>query len=110
MTYNQIPINTSYPWQTTRVSLSTITYTLNFRYNSRASRWEMDILDASNNQILSGIILLINQDLTYQYKTALSNLPVGTFFVLDNTNQDTQPTQYSFGTTHSLIYADPTNS
>lgn len=107
MSFNIIPINTTFPWNFIRISLSTITYTLTFRYNSRSSRWIMDIADGSNNIILSGIILLINQDLTYQYKTAIANLPIGTFFVLDNTNENTQPTQYSFGITHSLIYQDP---
>jgi hypothetical protein len=108
MTFNVIPINISFPWQTSRLALSGVTYTIRFRYNNRSTRWEMDIADGSNNDILDGIVLLINEDLTYQYKTALANLPAGTFFVLDNTNQNTQPTQFSFGTTHSLIYADPT--
>lgn len=86
--------------------MSSVTYTLRFRYNTRSTRWEMDIADGSNNDILDGIVLLIESDLTYQYKTALASLPPGIFFVLDNTNQDSQPTQFSFGNTHSLIYDD----
>lgn len=108
MTYNEIPINTAFPWYTTTIALSGVSYTLRFRYNTRNTRWEMDIADGAGNDILDGIVLLINNDLTFQYQTALSNLPVGNFFVVDKTGQGMQPTQFSFGTTHSLIYADPT--
>lgn len=110
MTYNNIAINSNFPWQNITIVLSGVVYVLTFRYNTRSSRWEMDIADGSNNVILSGIIMLINQDLTYQYKTAISNLPVGTFFIIDNTNKDIQPTLNSWGITNTLTYADPTDS
>jgi hypothetical protein len=109
MTYYTIPLDSTFPWFQTRITLSGITYTLTFRYNSRSTRWVMDIGDASNNPIQLGLVLLINVDLTYQYRPANISLPVGTFFVQDNTGQGIQPTQYSFGTTHTLFYGDPTS-
>jgi hypothetical protein len=77
-----------------------------FRYNSRMQRWILDINDSQNNQILSGVPILIGLDLTGQY--LYLSIPPGVFLALDNTNQDTQPTVYSFGTTNSLYYQDPT--
>lgn len=53
--------------------------------------------------------MLILSDLTFQFKNTFPALPVGQFFVVDNTGADEQPTLYSFGTTHSLIYGDPTS-
>lgn len=108
MTYFGIPVNTQFPWQSIRIALSSVTYTLSFRFNSRSQRWVMDINDGSNNPILSGLVLLINEDLTYQYKNTFDNLPPGTFFVLDNTGQSMEPGPTSFGVTHTLFYADPT--
>jgi hypothetical protein len=90
-----------------RITLSGTTYVLRFRYNYRSTRWMMDIADASNNDILDGMVMKINTDLTYQFRTSLSNLPPGQFFVIDNTGNNNQPTQYSFGNTHTLYYADP---
>ena len=107
MTFYTIPINSQFPWFTVKMTLSGVSYTLRFRLNNRSNRWIMDIADASNVDILDGIVLLINRDLTYQYQTAMANLPAGQFFVVDNTGEGNEPTQYSFGNTHSLIYADP---
>ena len=66
----------------------------------------MDIADASNNDILVGIPLLIERDLTGQY--VVSGLPPGVLFAVDETNQDGQPTRFSFGLESTLVYSDPT--
>lgn len=66
------------------------------------NRWMLDINDASDNQILSGIPVLIVRNLTGQYTTFA--IPPGVFFATDDTNQDTQPTLLSFGTDHTLWY------
>ena len=107
MTFYTIPVDSIFNWYTFNVTLSGVAYTLRFRFNTRSNRWIMDIADASNNDILNGMTMLINVDLTYNYRTAISKLPPGQFFVIDNTGKNNQPTQYSFGTTHSLVYGDP---
>lgn len=106
MKFFTIPARNDLPWYSFKISLSGVVYTLRFRFNTRMQRWIMDIADPSNNDILDGIPLLIGRDLSGQY--VIDGLPVGISFCSDDTNQDTQPTRFSFGTDHSLVYGDPT--
>ena len=69
------------------------------------ARWLLDIADPSGNQIITGLPLLIGHMITAQYVTLA--LPIGDLFATDDTNQDMQPTQFSFGVTNSLWYGDP---
>lgn len=107
MTAYTIPVSNQYPWHKFRVTLSGVVYTLRFRFNNRSNRWEMDIADASDTDILDGIPLLIESDLTYQYRDSVAGLPPGQFTVVDITGAGQQPTLYSFGLTHQLNYVDP---
>lgn len=100
-----LPLRIDSPWYSFIITLSEVVFTLTFRYNSRMDRWIMDIADASGNDILAGIPLLILRDLTGQY--VIDGLPPGTFYVVDSTNQNTQPSRDSWGVTHSLRYVDP---
>lgn len=106
MTFLQIPARNDLPYYKFRISLSGTVFTLSFRFNGRMNRWMLDVNDASGNQILSGIPLLILRSLFAQYRTL--NLPEGLTFVTDDTGTDTQATLYSFGLTNSLWYEDPT--
>lgn len=81
-------------------------FTMHFSFNVRMQRYIMQINDASDNVILAGVPILIERDLTGQYATLA--IPEGTFFSTDDTGQDTQPTQFSFGVDHTLWYVDPT--
>lgn len=103
-TFFTIPARNDLPWYTFQITLDNVIYTLVFRYNTRSSRWLLDINDASNNPILIGIPLLINRNLTAQFNTLA--IPAGTMFCTDDTNQDMQPTQYTFGITNTLWYED----
>jgi hypothetical protein len=107
MTYFQIPARNDLPFYKFRISLSSTVYSFSFRYNGRMQRWMLDINDASGNQILSGIPVLILRNLVSQYRTLA--VPVGLLFATDDTGTDTQPTVYSFGLTNSFWYADPTS-
>jgi hypothetical protein len=106
MSFFEVPLRNDLPNYSFRVTLSGVIYTLYLHYNVRMDRWIMDIQDASGNQILSGIALIINRNLTGQYRTL--QIPTGVFFCTDETNKDTQPTLDSFGTNHSMWYSDPT--
>lgn len=101
-----IPINVKLPWQQFKITLSGVIFTLEFKYNGRMDRWIMNINDASGNQVLQGMVLLINRNLTGQYTTL--EIPEGVFYPADDTGQDTQPGQNSFGVDHTLFYLDPT--
>lgn len=106
MTFFTVPLSNQLPWQRFKITLSGVVYTLEFRYNTRSTRWMMNILDASGNAILLGIPLLIDRNATNQYPTLA--VPVGTFFPTDDTGLGKEATLYSFGIDHSLFYVDPT--
>lgn len=100
----QIPARNDLPWYKFQISLSGVLYTLIFRFNSRMNVWSLDIADPSENVIVGGIPVLIGIDLFGQYVTGV---PPGVVFANDDTNQGTQPSQFSFGFDHSLFYLDP---
>jgi hypothetical protein len=106
MTFFQIPARNDLPWYQFKITLSGVIYTLVFRYNTRMQRWILDIADPAGNQIITGLVLLIERLVTSQYVTLA--LPPGPLFALDDTNQDAQPTLFSFGIDHTLAYGDPT--
>jgi hypothetical protein len=108
-TVSTLPLGNDVPWYTFSVGLSGVQYQLTVRYNTRMSRWALDIADAMGNPVLSSVTLLIDRILGGQFHY-LAGFPPGTFFVLDNTNTGTQPTRYSFGTGNTAYYATPPGS
>lgn len=104
-----LPLGNDIPWYFFSIGLSGKQYTLRFRYNTRMSRWIMDVADSLNNTMLSSIPLLINRILAGQFHY-ITGFPVGTFFTLDSTNLGTQPTRFSYGVDHVGYYLDPTGT
>lgn len=100
-----VPVTNTLPFITYKITLSAVIYTLTFKYNTRMARWILNISDATGNQLLSGICLLIQRQLTSQYLYLA--IPPGIFVCTDDTGQDTQPTQFSFGVDHTFLYVDP---
>lgn len=105
MTLFTIPVRNDLPFYKFRCTLSGTIFTLQMKFNTRMQRWIMDVNDANGNQIFSGVPILINYDLLGQYTTL--QIPEGVIFALDDTNQDTQPTRFSFGLDHTLWYNSP---
>lgn len=103
MNFFTITINTKLPWQKFQITLSEVIYTLEFRYNGRMDRWMMNINDSSGNQILQGLPILVNRNLTGQYSTL--SIPTGVFFATDDSGQGVQPSLNSFSVDHTLWYA-----
>lgn len=101
-----VPARNDLPWYNFTIILTGAVYTLTIRYNPRMDRWIMNIADSSGNDLVVGLPLLIGRNINGRF-VALS-LPPGIFVAQDNTNQDTQPTRYSFGIDHTLFYADGT--
>jgi len=101
-----VPLRSDLPRYQFRISFSGVIFTAHVRYNTRMQRYLMNICDSSDNPILLGIPVLIERDLTAQYPTLA--VPAGTFFVTDDSGQEQQPTQYSFGIDHTMWYVDPT--
>lgn len=104
MNFLNMPLRNDVPWYQFKVTLSGVVYTVRARFNKRMNRWMLDFADPSNNDILLGLPLLLERDLSGRF--VMIGLPPGLMFILDNTNQGTQPTRYSFGTTHTLFYQD----
>jgi hypothetical protein len=101
-----VPVGNQLPWYKFRISLSGVLFTLHMRYNTRMTRWILDVNDASDNPIISGIPVLIERNLVGQYATLA--IPEGILFASDDTGNGQQPTLYSFGLDHSMWYEDPT--
>lgn len=106
MTFFTIPITPNQPWQTFKITLSGVIYNLIMRYNNRSNRWILDIMDANNNPILRGMPVLIQRNITQQFRYL--KVPAGVFFATDDTGGENQPTLYAFGITNTLFYEDPT--
>lgn len=95
------------PYYSYTIDLSGDTYTLTFRYSSRANNYLMDIQDAEDNYIIRGVKLVPVLPLTFQY--SLEN-PKGQFFLLpyeDTTTANSAiPDPRRVDRTHFLIYDD----
>jgi len=91
---------------TESVSLDNNEYLLRFYWNTRGEFWSMDISDSNNTQLVSGIKLIVNYPMLYQYKKI--GLPNGDFYIKD-LNPKTQyvdPGRYDFvsGRNLSICY------
>ncbi len=99
------PLRNDLPQYSFNITLSGTIFQIQMIYNVRMDRWIMNINDSAGNQILSGLPILIQRNITGQYGTLA--IPAGVFLAQDNTGQDTQPTQFSFGVDHTCYYIDP---
>jgi hypothetical protein len=106
MKYYPLPVAQNHPWFTFRIPLSSVTYSIEMRYNTRMGRWIFSLGDAIGTPIVVGIPIFPNRDLLSRYQG--SAIPPGPLFCIDDTGQNTPPTLSSFLTDHRLIYGDPT--
>lgn len=102
MAFAEIPIDTRFPDQEGVYTLARRNYLIRFRLNFRSKRWMMDIKTEQGNPILIGIPLLVNRPLIRRFKDV--RLPRGELFVLDVNETNTDPTEFSFGNTHTLVF------
>lgn len=100
-----LPMRNDFPAYTFRVDLSNVIFTISVRYNTRMSRWIVDVQDSSGNPIVMGLPVLLEGDLYSRFGRAA--LPEGIMVAIADTLDQLQPTRNSFGNTHSLLYVDP---
>lgn len=98
----EIPLETDVSFYRYKIDLDDVTYTLEFRYNTRMKRWTMNILDEDETMVLSGIACNVGSLLNYKY--ADDNLPEGFMFFVDFTNGTLDPSRTSFGVDVQLFY------
>lgn len=85
-----------------QVPLDGVTYTLQVRWNVRASSWYMDVLDEQGQVVfLAGLRLAANWPLA-AYNTGRS--PPGSFVVMDTAGEGADPDIASLGIRHVLLY------
>lgn len=74
------------------------------RYNTESSCWILDILDSSNNSLVSGINLVCGANLLEQY----SYLKIGSAYLVktDTSLIDDLPTEYNLGTKFVIVWGD----
>lgn len=89
-----------------RTELDGTFYLLDFRFNSRATVWMMNISDENSVIILSGIPLLLGVSLLGRFQD--SKLPPGPLFVENFSNENVEATRDNLGEDVLLLYGKTT--
>jgi len=100
----QMPIdslNTAYDIQ---VDLDEVPFFLQFHYNTRTGFWVMDILDINRDPIVVGVWMQTNIPVTDVW--VLENMPQGRFILIDESGNEADPTDESFGNDVKLLYQE----
>lgn len=79
----EIPVRNDLQAYSFTIELDGTNYLLRFRYNSRISRWAMDVAKTDGTNVVAGIPLLTNTDLLGRFE--LPDLPPGRFLAYDET-------------------------
>jgi hypothetical protein len=85
--------------------LDNISYIFSFSYNTRFSKWIMEILNAENQVILSGIPLYSDRLLLKNYKYL--SVPQGDLLCVDTESLNEDPNKEDFGARFKLVYIEP---
>ena len=99
MALYEIPLSTGN--QKFNIQLNKIAYKLQLIY--RIDNWYLDIMDSSENSIISGLAMNPNIDLLEQHQ----HLIKGSMFVT-NSNEDESQEFYDLGSKIQLYWRDPT--
>lgn len=87
--------------QTFAVTLAGTDYNMKVRWNAASSCWILDISDATENPLVSGIPMVTGADLLEQY----AYLGIGgQLFVQTDNDTDAVPTYANLGTTGHLFF------
>lgn len=100
----ELPVRFDIPAYSFRTDLDGTIYTLHFNYNRRMNRWMMGIGDAAGNDIVRGIVMLINWPLTLQYTN--DAMPKGQFILVDESGEDKNPGRVDLGGDVKLLYQE----
>lgn len=76
-----IPVLTNNPFFEISVPLDGIVHILEFYWNIRAQRFFLSVFDSENKLIISGIPIVLNFPLFYQYKNL--NIPKGHLYAAE---------------------------
>jgi len=82
--------------------LDNVTFRLNFEWNDRAGGWFMDVYDASDVLLLSGVRIVVNYPFMNKYRDA--RLPEGMLEAIDTSDEDLDPGLKDLGDRVKLVY------
>ena len=103
----QLPVSSDRANYEFKTTLDGEKYTLSFRFNNRAGRWIMDIKTATGTVIVAGIPLLAGVDFLAQFQTK-TDLPQGSLFLVNLTDENTSPGRDDLGVNTLLMYRKAT--
>lgn len=98
----RVPIDSVLTNKQIRTELDRKFYLLDFRYNTRADIWMMNIYDENSAIIITGIALLLGVDLLSIYQD--ERLPPGPLFLINLRDANIEANRDNFGTDISLLY------
>lgn len=97
-----VPLRNGLPFFDVQAQLDGVTYTLELRWNVRATAWFLNVLDeAEQNVFLAGLKLVANFPLA-AYVTGRS--PPGALVCVDTSGQGADPGLNDLGARHQLLY------
>lgn len=104
----QLPVRNDQPAYRFQITLEQRLYFFDFRYNTRAERWIMDIQDETQTPILMGLPILTGLPLATGYTRETK--PPGTFVAIDQTGAERNADRDTFGVDVLLLYVESTAS
>lgn len=102
----RVPVDSILSNKQFRTELDAVFYLFDFRFNTRATLWMMNMYDEGGNIILSGIALLLGVDLISRFQD--SRLPPGPLFMMNVKNDNIEATRDNFGEDVLLLYGKTT--
>ena len=100
----ELPVRSDLPAFEFTLDLEEALYTLAFRWNDRKERWLMDIKDSNGADLLMGIVLLTDVNITDPY--IIEGLPPGRFFVIDESGAGKNPGINDLGNDVKVFYLE----
>lgn len=101
----EIPLSSESSHFDLTVDLESVTYRMAFNFNIRAAAWYVTISSETGVTAISGIPLLTNVDLLFQYQ-GNPGLPPGTFMALDTEGLQEDADRDNLGDRIKLIYQE----
>lgn len=86
------------------ISLDSVNYMLDFKFNSRMQKWFISLSDQFSNQIIAPVPIVSTWGLFDRFVG--NSVPAGTLFAFDSSGQNLDPGRYDLGDRVRLFYAE----
>lgn len=97
-----IAFDPTLPWQIQRATLDDVEYLLVLSWNTRDSRWYLEVQSSGGTPIVSGIAIVVDYPLLDRF--GYSTLPPGRLIAVDTTDGGEIAAQEDLGTRVQLVY------